>query len=272
MENILTKIMGYLAIYGPKLLVALLIVIVGRVIVGIITSFVRKIMSRSSIEETLTKFVSNLIKAFLLTIVFIAALNSLGVETTSLVAIVGAAGLAIGLALQSSLSNLSAGVMLIIFRPFKTGDFVEAGGAMGAVEEIKIFNTIMKTADNKLIIIPNSNIIGNNITNYSAKDTRRVDMVFGIGYGDDIKKAKNIFQKLLNEDIRILKDPEAMVAVSELADSSVNFVVRPWVKSEDYWDVFFDYHEKVKIMFDTEGITIPFPQRDVHLHQAVAKN
>lgn len=272
MESIITKIMDYIAIYGPKLLVALLIVVVGRIAVGIITSFVRKVMSRSSIEETLTKFVSNLIKAFLLTIVFIAALNSLGVETTSLVAIVGAAGLAIGLALQSSLSNLSAGVMLIIFRPFKVSDFVEAGGAMGVVEEIKIFNTIMKTVDNKLIIIPNSSIIGNNITNYSAKETRRVDMVFGIGYDDDIKKVKEILKRLLNEDSRILKDPEAVVAVSELGESSINFVVRPWVKSEDYWPVFFDYHEKVKLLFDKEGITIPYPQRDVHMHQVTVNN
>jgi small conductance mechanosensitive channel len=272
MENITAKLMDYVAIYGPKLLTAVLIVVIGRIIVGIITSFVRKIMSKSSVEETLTKFVGSLIKAFLLTIVFIAALNSLGVQTTSLVAIVGAAGLAVGLALQSSLSNFSAGVMLIIFHPFKAGDFVEAGGATGLIEEVRIFNTTMKTVDNKIIIIPNGNIIGNNITNYSAEDTRRVDMVFGIGYDDDIKKAKEIFQRLLTEDNRILKEPESTVAVSELGDSSVNFVVRPWVKTEDYWDVFFDFHENVKLTFDSEGVSIPYPQQDVHMHQVAVNN
>lgn len=272
MENILAKLMDYVAIYGPKLLTALLIVVIGRIIVGIITSLFKKVMSKSSVEETLTKFVGSLIKAFLLTIVFIAALNSLGVQTTSLVAIVGAAGLAVGLALQGSLSNFSAGVMLILFHPFKAGDFVEAGGATGLIEEVRIFNTIMKTVDNKVIIIPNSNIIGNNIINYSAEETRRVDMVFGISYDDDIKKAKDILQQLLKEDSRILQAPEAIVAVSELGDSSVNFVVRPWVKSAHYWNVFFDYHEKVKLTFDAEGISIPYPQRDIHMYQEATSN
>lgn len=266
MENFSEKAMEWLSLYGPKLLVALAIVIIGRIIVGMITSVIRKLMTKASIDETLIKFLSSLIRIILLTVVIIAALESLGVQTTSMIAILGAAGLAIGLALQSSLSNFSAGVMLIIFRPFKAGDFVEAGGATGVVEEIHIFNTQMRTGDNKEIIIPNGNIMGNNITNYSAKETRRVDMVFGIGYDDDLKKAKDILVNLVNADERVLKDPAPVVAVSELADSSVNFIVRPWVNSADYWAVFWDFQENVKTTFDAEGISIPFPQRDVHLY------
>lgn len=267
MENLGQKLLDLISLYGPKILVALLIVVIGRIVVGMVTSFVRKIMLKANMDETLTKFIASIVKIFLLVVVFIAALNYLGVETTSLVAIVGAAGLAIGLALQGSLANFAAGVMLIIFRPFKAGDFVEAGGATGSVEEIKIFNSVMKTPDNKIIIIPNSNIIGSNITNYSAMDTRRVDMVFGIGYDDDLKKAKDILNRMIKEDSRVLTDPEPVVAVSELADSSVNFVVRPWVKSSDYWGLFFDFQEKVKVTFDAEGISIPYPQQDVHMHQ-----
>lgn len=267
MENFTEQFMEWAATYGMKILAAAAILIIGRLVVGIVTSFVRKLMTKTKVDETLTKFITSLIKIFLLMVVFIAALNSLGVETTSLIAILGAAGLAIGLALQGSLSNFSAGVMLIIFRPFTTGDYVEAGGTSGSVEEIRIFNTILKTIDNKMVIIPNGNIIGNNIINYSAEDTRRVDMVFGIGYDDNLKKAKEILLRLIDEDERILKDPEAAVAVSELANSSVNFVVRPWVKTADYWTVYFDFTEKVKLTFDAEGISIPYPQQDVHMYQ-----
>ena len=267
MENFLNLLQEWITIYGLKVIAALVIIIIGRIVVGIVTGFVRKIMLKSKVDETLTKFIASLIKIFLLVVVFIAALNSLGVETTSLVAIIGAAGLAVGFALQSSLSNFAAGVMLIIFRPFTAGDYVEAGGTSGSVEEIRIFSSILKTPDNKLIIIPNGNIIGGNIINYSAQDTRRVDMVFGIGYDDDIKKAKDILVRLTVEDSRILKDPETTVAVGELADSSVNFVVRPWVKTADYWPVLFDFTEKVKLTFDSEGISIPYPQQDVHMYQ-----
>jgi small conductance mechanosensitive channel len=192
------------------------------------------------------------------------------VETTSFIAILGAAGLAVGFALQGSLSNFAAGVMLIIFRPFKSGDFIEAGGTIGVVEAIQIFNTVLRTPDNKMVIVPNSNITGGNITNYSAKEDRRIDMVFGIGYDDDLKKAKEILERLISEDSRILKDPAPTVAVSELADSSVNFVVRPWVKTSDYWAVYWDFTEKVKLTFDAEGISIPYPQQDVHMHQVAA--
>ncbi len=231
-----------------------------------IKKYIATIMEKRNIDALLASFTSNIAYVALVAFVVIAALSQLGIQTTSFVAIIGAAGLAIGLSLQSSLSNFASGVMIIAFRPFKVGDFIEAGGVSGVVEGIQIFSTQMRTGDNKEIIVPNSNITGSNITNYSAKDTRRVDMVFGIGYDDDIKKAKDILMKLLEEDERVLKDPAPVVAVSELADSSVNFVVRPWVNSADFWGVKFDYTEAVKITFDKEGISIPYPQQDVHMH------
>jgi len=227
----------------------------------------KRVFKRKSTDETLSKFVISLTRIVLLVVVILASLSTLGVETTSFVAIIGAAALAIGFALQGSLSNFAAGIMLIMFRPFEVGHFVEAGGATGTVEAIRIFNTVMTTPDNKTIIIPNSAITGGNITNFSAKDTRRVDMVFGIGYDDDIKKAKEIMEGIINADSRILKDPAPVVRVVELADSSVNFAVRPWVKSENYWGVYFDLIEGIKMSFDQNGISIPFPQTDVHLHQ-----
>ncbi len=230
-----------------------------------IQKYIAVLMEKREIDALLASFISNIAYVALIAFVVIAALSQLGIQTTSFVAIIGAAGLAIGLSLQSSLSNFASGVMIIAFRPFKVGDFVEAGGVSGVVEGIQIFSTQMRTGDNKEIIVPNSNITSSNITNYSAKDTRRIDMVFGIGYDDDIKLAKEILTKLLEEDERILKDPEPLVAVSELADSSVNFVVRPWVKAEDYWGVKFDYTETVKLTFDKEGISIPYPQQDVHM-------
>ncbi len=232
-----------------------------------IKKYVVLMMERRNVDALLASFSSNIVYVTLVAFVVIAALSQLGIQTTSFVAIIGAAGLAIGLALQGSLANFASGVMIIAFRPFKVGDFIEAGGVAGVVEGIQIFSTQMRTGDNKAIIIPNAGITGGNITNYSAKDTRRVDMVFGIGYDDDIKKAKDILLELIGDDDRILKDPEAVVAVSELADSSVNFVVRPWVKSADYWGVMFDFTEAVKLRFDKEGISIPYPQQDLHLHK-----
>jgi len=270
MEGLLDKIIDWAAIYGWKIVGALAILIIGRIVVGIITGMVKKIMRKSNMDETLIKFLGSLTKTGLMVILFIVVLNQLGVQTTSFVAIIGAIGLAIGFALQGSLANFAAGVMLILFRPFKAGDFVEAGGTVGSIEEIGIFSTIMKTPDNKKIIIPNSNITGGNIVNYSAKDTRRVDLVFGIGYDDDLKKAKQLLEQILQGDNRILKDPAPVVAVSELADSSVNFIVRPWVNSADYWAVYWDLTEKVKLTFDAEGISIPYPQQDVHMHQVTA--
>lgn len=203
----------------------------------------------------------------LLVFVVLAALGQLGIQTTSFIAVIGAAGLAIGLALQGSLSNFAAGFLMIIFRPFKVGDVIEGAGVTGVVETIQVFTTQLKTPDNRTVIIPNASLTAGNITNWTVKGTRRVDLVMGIGYDDDIDKAKKIMADILAKDERVLKDPAPKIALVELADSSVNFVVRPWVKVEDYWDVYFDTTENIKKSFDAEGISIPYPQRDVHVYE-----
>lgn len=246
---------------------ALLIFIVGRIVVGVIVSTFIKLMGKSKYDPMLVNFLGSILRAVLMLVVIIASLNQLSVDTTSLVAIIGAAGLAIGLSLQDSLKNFAAGVMLLVFKPIRSGDFVDAGGTSGTVQNIGIFTTTLNTPDNKEVIVPNGRIYGDNITNYSAKETRRVDMVFGIGYDDDILKAKNILLELTEQDDRILKDPAPVVVVAELGDSSVNFAVRPWAKTADFWGVKFDFTEKVKLRFDEEGISIPFPQMDVHVHK-----
>ena len=255
----------YTTEYGLKILAALLIFIIGKWAARRISDVISIAMKKAKVDETLEGFLSNIIYMLLMVVVVLAALNNLGVETTSFVAILASVGLAIGLALQGTLGNIGSGVMLIIFRPFKVGDFVSAGGESGTVETITLFATTMKTADNKVIIIPNASVAGGNITNFSAKPTRRVDFVFGIGYDDDLRAAKQTLENIVNADDRILKDPAPFVAVSELADSSVNFVVRVWVKSEDYWGVNFDTIEKVKLTFDEKGISIPYPQMDLHM-------
>ncbi len=243
---------------------AALIFFAGKLIAQKLTAVIVAAMQRSQMDETLQSFLQSVIYGLMLVFITLAALSQLGVETTSFIAVLGAAGLAVGLAFKDSLSNIGAGMMIITFRPFKVGDFVTAGGESGTVEEVSIFQTRMKTPDNKAIILPNSNIISDNITNFSAKDTRRVDFVFGIGYGDDLKKAKEVLMELALADERVLQDPEPMVAVGELADSSVNLVMRVWVNSGDYWGVKFDTTEAVKLRFDQEGISIPFPQMDIH--------
>lgn len=255
----------YVIPWGIKFVLALAIFIVGRIIVAAIVGFTRKIMNSRGMDEILVSFLCAILRWVLLLFVIIAALSQLGINTNSLVALLGAAGLAIGLSLQSSLSNFASGIMLIIFRPFTKGDFVEAGGATGVIEKISIFTTTMTTPDNKEVIVPNGAIIGNNITNFSARDTRRVDMVFGISYDDDIRKTKQVLEEIIAADERILKEPAPVVALGALADSSVNFLVRPWVKSEDYWKVMWDTTEAVKLKFDEVGISIPYPQMDVHL-------
>lgn len=247
-----------------NVLTALIIFFVGKKLAKILVSIAKKLMIRAKIDEVLVDFTGTIVYSILLVIVVIAALERLGIETTSLIALLGAAGLAIGLALKDSLSNFASGVMLIAFRPFKVGDFIEAAGVSGIVENITIFNTMMRSPDNKEIIVPNSAVYGGTIINYSAKPTRRVDMVFGIGYDDDLKLAKEVLQKILQEDERVLDEPQPIVAVAALADSSINFNVRPWVKSADYWGVFADTHEKVKLAFDEHNISIPYPQMDVH--------
>ena len=253
--------------WAINIAMAIVIYVVGKIVVNVLISVFGKLMARSKYDDMLVDFLKSILRALLMLFVIIAALNQLGVDTTSLVAILGAAGLAIGLSLQGSLQNFAAGVMLLVFKPFKLGDFIEAGGTMGTVNSVGIFSTTMVTPDNKQIIVPNGAIYGNNITNFSEKETRRVDMVFGIGYGDDLLKAKQILEAMVTEDSRILADPAPQVAVSELSDSSVNFVVRPWVNSGDFWGVMFDFTEAVKLRFDAEGISIPFPQMDVHVHK-----
>lgn len=258
----------YVIPWGINISLAIVIFIVGRMVVRLVVGLVKKLMNRSGkMDEMLVNFVTSILSAVLLLFVIIASLDQLGVDTTSLVALIGAAGLAIGLALQGSMQNFAAGVMLLVFKPFKSGDFVEAGGVTGIVETINIFSSTFRTGDNKEVIVPNGSIYSGSITNYSARPTRRVDMVFGIGYDDDIKKAKEILERLVAEDERILKDPEPVVALGELGASSIDFIVRPWVNSGDYWAVKWDMNEKVKAAFDAEGISIPYPQMDVHVHQ-----
>jgi len=257
-------IMSYMTFYGFKLIGSILIFVIGKKIAIFAKSLILKVMNKSNVDETLAKFLSNIAYGILLVVIVLAALNNLGVNTTSFVAILGAAGLAVGLAFKDTVANIGAGVLLIFFKPFKVGDFIQAAGESGVVEEINLFSVLMRTGDNKQIIIPNSGIIGGNITNFSAKDTRRVDFVFGIGYDDDLKLAKTTLEEIINADDRVLKDPATFVAVSELADSSVNFVVRAWVNSGDYWGVYFDTLEKVKLTFDEKNISIPYPQMDVH--------
>jgi len=266
--NIEQLIETYVLPWGINIVMALVIFMVGKFIARVLVNIAKKIMTRAKVDNILVNFIGSIISTILLLFVVIASLDQLGVDTTSLIALIGAAGLAIGLALQGSLQNLASGVMLIVFRPFNDGDFIEAAGVTGVVETIGIFTTTMRSGDNREIIVPNGAIFGGTITNYSRRATRRVDMVFGIGYDDDIKKAKDILNRILEEDERILKDPAPVVAVAELADSSVNFNVRPWCATSEYWNVYFDTHEKVKLAFDAEGISIPYPQMDVHQHKA----
>jgi small conductance mechanosensitive channel len=249
-----------------RIAAAILILVAGWFLTKLIIRLLERYLIRYDVDEMLVRFIASVAHAVLLLIVAIAALGSLGVNTTSLVALLGAATIAVGVALQDSLKNFAAGVMLILFRPFKTGDFVEAANITGIVEKITTFTTILSTPDNREIIVPNGAIYADRIINYSARSTRRVDMVFGIGYDDDIRRAREIIQGILEGDERVLKTPEPVVAVSELANNSVNFAVWPWVKAEDYQAVKSDVIEKIKLAFDENGISIPYPQMDVHLN------
>lgn len=268
MEDLIIRLQEFGTIYGLKIVAAILILVVGRIVALGLKKLVRTIMLRNKVDETLVSFVTSLGYTATMAFVIIAALEKLGIQTTSFIAILGAAGLAIGLALQGSMANFAAGALMIVFKPFKVGDFIEGGGVSGVVEEIGIFTTNLKTPDNKLIIVPNGKITGDNIVNFSAKDCRRIDIVACAGYSDSLDKVKSVLWDILNSDVRILKDPEPMIGVLELADSSVNFAVRPWVKTSDYWDVFFSIQENIKKRFDDENISIPFPQQDIHIHKA----
>ncbi|ROQ19448.1 mechanosensitive ion channel family protein [Marinimicrobium koreense] len=264
-EKINELISLYVIPWSINIVTALLIFIIGRIVISILIGILGKVMGRTKLDSILIEFTQTIAKVLLLIFVIVAALDQLGVNTTSLIAVLGAAGLAIGLALQGSLQNFAAGFLLLVLRPFKAGDYVEAAGTAGMVEKISIFSTILRTPDNKEVTVPNGSIYSDNIVNYSARDTRRVDMVFGISYGDDLKKAKEVMMAALTSDERVLEDPAPNVAVSALADSSVNFIVRPWVKTEDYWPVYWDMTEKIKVELEANGMSIPFPQRDLHI-------
>ncbi len=253
---------------GKNIVVALLIFYVGKFVISLVVRALRRLMRRQEVDKTLETFVCNLVRMALLVVVIIAAIGALGIQTTSFIAIFGAAGLAVGLALQGALSNFAAGVLIVLFRPYKVGDFIEAAGISGSVEQVQILTTVLKTGDNKRIIVPNGQIMNSIITNFSANETRRIDMVIGVSYSDDLDKVRATLQEIIAAEERVLEEPAPTIAVSALADSSVNFVVRPWVKTPDYWGVTFDLTEAIKKRFDQEGISFPFPQRDVHLYQA----
>lgn len=250
-----------------KVAIAIVIFVVGRIVARAIANGIRKLMHAQEIDKILETFVSNLAYWAMMTFVIIAAITQLGIATTSLVAIMAAAGLAVGLALQGSLANFAAGVLIVMFRPYRVGDYVEVAGIAGSVLQVQILSTVLKTGDNRQIVVPNAQIMGSIITNNSANDTRRVDMVIGVSYEDDIDRVRATIKELIAADERILSDPECLIAVAELADSSVNFNVRPWVRSSDYWGVKYDLTEAIKKRFDKEGISFPFPQQDVHLYQ-----
>lgn len=265
--NIYTqKAIEFAVSYGPKVIGAIIVLIIGWWIVGKVVKSLKSVMQKREMDAGLVSFLGSLVGAILKVLLIISVASIVGVETTSFVAVIGAAGFAVGLALQGSLANFAGGALIMIFKPYRVGDFIETQGYAGIVKEIQIFVTILTTGDNKTIIIPNGPLAGGSLINYSTQDTRRVDMTFGIGYNDDIKLAKETLEQLLKEDERIMEHVGNLVAVSELADSSVNFVVRAWVKAPDYWGVFFDMQEKVKLTFDAKGISIPFPQQDVHMH------
>lgn len=253
--------------YGPKLLGAIVVLIIGSWIIKLINNSFSRLLEKRNIDASLKPFLTSMLGILLKVMLVISVLSMLGIQMTSFVAILGAAGLAVGLALSGTLQNFAGGVMILIFKPFKVGDYIDAQGHSGTVSGIQIFNTILKTPDNKTIIIPNGGLSTGSLTNYSAEPLRRVDWTFGIGYGDSVEKATEVLKKLADDDPRILKDPSVFVGISALADSSVNFAVRAWVKAEDYWGVFFNMNENVYNTFNKEGINIPFPQIDVHLHK-----
>jgi len=270
MDNLHTWISEHALDWAIQIGIAIAIFIVGRILARMISDLVRRGMTRAKTDAILVGFIGNITYGLLLVAVVLAAIDSLGVNVTSLMAIVGAAGLAVGLAMKDSLGNFAAGVMIIIFRPFKIGDYINAGGAAGSVDEIGLFATMMHTPDNQRIIVPNSSIINGNITNVSALPTRRLDLVFGISYDDNIGQARDIIKSVIDADERVLKDPEPSILVGELGDSSVNINVRPWVNSGDYWPLRAHLLETIKVRFDEAGITIPYPQQDVYMHEVKA--
>ena len=263
-----TDIVGMLTTGAINLVIALVIFIVGKWLARRVQNAFEKLLRKRGVDDVLVDFLGTIVSALIIIAAIIAAVDTLGIPATSFMAILGAAGLAVGLALKDSLSNFASGVMLVLFRPFAKGDFVDAGGILGTVEEIQLVSTILTTPDNKQIIVPNSLMYGSAITNYSAKDTRRVDMVIGVGYDDDLKVAANVLKKICDDHPKILGEPATKIFINNLGDSAVDFVVRPWVKSEDYWGVLADVLETAKVDLEAAGCNIPYPQTDVHIHQA----
>jgi len=262
-----SKIAELATTYGLQLILAILVLVVGLIVIRSITKWSVKMMNKSEVDPSLVPFLRSLISITLKILLIISILSMVGIQMTSFIAVLGAAGLAVGLALQGTLQNFAGGVIILLFKPYKVGDYITTQGYSGTVKEIQIFTTVLTTPDNQTIIIPNSPIAVNPLTNYSTQDTRRVDFTFGIGYNDDIDKARSVIMKIINEDERIHKEPEPLVKIANLGDSSVDFATRVWVNSGDYWSVFFDTNEKIKKAFDSEGISIPFPQQDVHLYK-----
>lgn len=265
METTMDQVGFFLTTYGLKVIGAIIILILGRIAGGLGRGVVKKMLVRAKTDEAIISFVGNMTYILILTFAVLAALAKFGIQTASFVAILGAAGFAVGFALQGSLANFAAGVLILVLRPFRTGDFIEGAGVAGTVKEIDLFTTVLATPDNIKILVPNGKLFGDIIKNVSANDTRRVDLVIGIGYASSIQKALEVLMDLMKKDERILQDPAPQIAVAELADNSVNFVVRPWVKKEDYWSVRFDLTRAIKEAFDENGIEIPFPQRVVHM-------
>ena len=272
MEAMLDTLGTWVATYGLQILGAIAIVVIGRIAANLVRTAIGSAMRRGKIDETLVRFAMNLAYIAMQAVIIIAALGALGVPTTSLVAVFGAASLSIGLALKGSLSNFAAGVLLVFFKPFKVGDFIESAGTAGIVEEITMFTTVLKTPSNEKVVVPNGKLSGDNIKNFSAYDQRRIDLVIGVGYDDDLGRVRDTLTSIIESDERILKDPEPFIGVLELADSSVNFAVRPWVKSSDYWQTSCDLRETIKVRFDEVGISIPFPQNDIHLFPAAGED
>lgn len=264
-EENMGQLITFIAAYGLKIIVALAIFIVGKWIAKKVTGFIGARMTANNVDITVSKFVQNILYYIAMVVILIAVLGQLGIQTASFVAIIGAAGLAVGLALQGSLANFAAGVLLILFRPIKVGDFVEVAGVAGVIQEISIFSTTLTTGDNKTIIIANASVMGSNIINYSTQATRRIDMVVGVAYDSNLEQVKTLLKEIADADDRVLKDKDVTIGVLELADSSVNLVFRPWVKSADYWGVHFDLHERIKNRFDEAGIGIPYPTMDVNV-------
>ena len=273
-KELLQEIMNYAieitSNFGLKLLTALIVVIVGKQLVKILLKVIKVALEKANTEETVRIFVANLLNTVFTVIIFVAAINQLGVETTSIIALLGAAGLAIGLALQGSLANFASGILIVIFRPYKVGDYIEAGTNAGTVKDIQIFSTVLRTPDNKAIVVPNGSIMDGSITNYSEQPTRRIDIIASCSYQDDLDKVKQVLKTILDSEDRILTEPKPQIAVSELAESSVNFIVRPWVNSSDYLPVMYSLLEQIKKTFDQEGISIPYPQSDIHIHEKKA--